>query len=485
MSNKEMHRNRIGIASLAIGSRGALVIAATLVTAVGCSAEVGSTGRPAQGSTEQTARAGEALSLNAVTRESFDNQGRQGNGPSQMPWISPNQRYVVFESTATVWANGVNTQGFFNIYLKDRQIGSITLITRVNGVAGNDNSFDATVADNGTVAFLSNATNLAPGATATVAKVFVRTTNGVISQVDVTPSGGEPNGGANLPAISGDGSAVIFQSNASNLVASDTNGATDVFVASLSTTPPTITRVSNTQAGGQTNGASFGGTINYDGSVVAFASDASNILFNDGNNATDVFAVQLKNNILFPISFATTGLGGSVGNATSDTPQISGDGKTVSFRSLATNFAGPNPNGNGISDIFVNPVGSGRDPIRVSVSSTGAFSNSSSFQSAISFDGSAVAFVSTGNNLAPLANNGVPAHVFARVLSEGQTILVDQFNGVAGSGNGSALIDSSLKFSGSPSVPSASFLVFDSNANNLVSNDTNAATDVFSASVSP
>jgi hypothetical protein len=44
---------------------------------------------------------------------------------------------------------------------------------------------------------------------------------------------------------------------------------------------------------------------------------------------------------------------------------------------------------------------------------------------------------------------------------------------------------STLGFSGKPSAPSFSFLVFDSNASNLVSGDTNNLSDVFSVSLSP
>jgi hypothetical protein len=44
---------------------------------------------------------------------------------------------------------------------------------------------------------------------------------------------------------------------------------------------------------------------------------------------------------------------------------------------------------------------------------------------------------------------------------------------------------SELRFSGNPSVPGFSFLVFDSFASNLVFGDTNGFSDIFSASLSP
>jgi hypothetical protein len=431
--------------------------------------------------TESTANTSAAVSLNAVTRESFDNQGRQGNGASMTPSISPNQRFVVFQSTATTWTNGVNTNGLSQIYLKDRQVGSITLISQAGGVGGNGDSFTPSVSDDGSVAFLTNATNL--GSTAPVAKVLVRKSSGVIIEADVTPTGGAPNGGANNPQIAGNGSAVIFQSNASNLVANDTNGTTDVFVASLGTTPPTVTRISNTEAGTQTNGPSFEPTIDYVGRFTAFASNASNIAFNQPAGILQVWSVDLQTNAVRPVSFTTTGQGGAFGDGNSDLPQISGDGNTVSFRSFATVFGGANPHGT-LGDIFaVSQLGIAHQPVRVSISSSGDPNNGPCFQSAISFSGTAVAFASSSTNLASNATDG-RTHVFVRDRTAGNTIVADKAtNGLAG--NGGTVVISTLKFSGSPSVPSFSFLVFDSNASNLVFGDTNGVTDVFSASLSP
>jgi Tol biopolymer transport system component len=362
-----------------------------------------------------------------------------------------------------------------DIYLKDRQTGSVTLVSAANGVVGNGGSFDPSVSDDGTVAFVSDATNLAAGATGSFAKILVWSPSGAIARVDVALSG-EADGPSTHAQISGDGTTVVFQSDASNLVPEDTNRATDVFVAKACT----VTRVSLTQAGVQTNGRSYEATVDYDGGVVAFASDASDILFNDGNQATDVFAVDLQTNDVIPISFATTGFGGSVGSAASSEPSLSGDGRTVAFRSFATNFAG---HANGLATIYVNPIRSGRSPTPVSVATSGAPADGASYQSAISYDGSVVAFTSIATNLGSGNSDGA-AGVFVHDGTTGETIRVDV--GVSGlPADGSALINSSLQFSGSPSVPSPSFLVFDSIADNLVYGDTNGVADVFSASLSP
>jgi hypothetical protein len=440
-----------------------LVLAAT-----GCLAE--------PSAQEATGSSAAAVTVNTVTRESFDNQGRQGNGNSSTPYVSGNQRYVVFASEANAWAPGVDTNGLSDVYLKDRQTGSIVLVSALDGVVGDGESYNPSVGDNGTVVFESTATNLVRGATSRGSKILARSLDGTVLSVDRALSG-QRNGSSSRPKISGDGNVAIFESDASNLVADDTNGATDVFVRTLSS--GAVMRVSLTQGSAQANGNSFLGTLSYDGQVVAFSSDATNILFNDGNGQTDVFARNLATGTTSAVSFSTTGMGGAVGNGLSTAPQISGNGAFVSFLSASTNWDGTDTNG--LFDVYVKGVGAGGAPLRISVSSAGAQANGASSASAISFDGSVVAFVSTASNLVAADTNG-SAHAFVRTRATGETVRVDQAGATeANGGVGSA----GLRFSGSPSVPAPSLLVFDSTSSNLTWNDTNGFSDVFSASLSP
>jgi hypothetical protein len=462
---------------------GFLFTSVVLASPAGCAAAGSASSGESAETVASTRSASASLSRNTTTRESFDGQGRQGNGPSTTPSISPNQRYVAFQSESSAWAPVVDTNGRSDVYLKDRQTGSITLVSAAGQVVGNAGSFSPSVSDDGTVVFVTDATNLASGASGPSAKVLLRSPSGALSRVDVALSG-EADGASANPQISGDGTTVVFQSSASNLVSADTNETTDIFVAKRSAgavVAASLTRVSLTQAGAQTNGASFDATVDYVGGVVAFASDASNVLFNDGNEATDVFAVDLTSDAVFPVSFATTGFGGSVGDAASSSPQISGDGRAVVFRSLATNFTSPAPNG--LATIYVNPIQSGRSPVAVSLTSSGALANGASYQSAISFDGTVVAFVSVATNLGGGSDAQAGAGVFARDQTTGETIRIDAAVS-GGPPDGSALINSSLRFSGSPTVPAPSFLVFDSVADDLTYGDTNGVADVFSASLS-
>src|SRR5207247_5286718 len=80
---------------------------------------------------------------------------------------------------------------------------------------------------------------------------------------------------------------VAFTSAAPDVVAGDTNGATDVCVHDRQT--GVTERVSVDSAGNQVNGSSFGGALSADGRFVAFTSAAPDLVAGDTNGAMDVF----------------------------------------------------------------------------------------------------------------------------------------------------------------------------------------------------
>jgi len=93
------------------------------------------------------------------------------------------------------------------------------------------------------------------------------------TRVDVSSAEVAANGPSTLGDLSGDGRYVAFASDATNLVAGDTNGLTDVF---LRDRVSGTTRLVST-AGAPANGASYGGSVSDDGRYVAFGSDATNL----------------------------------------------------------------------------------------------------------------------------------------------------------------------------------------------------------------
>ena len=87
--------------------------------------------------------------------------------------------------------------------------------------------------------------------------------------------------------MSNDGNLVSFESDATNLVAGDTNAKRDIFVRDRQAS--TTTRVSVATGGGEVSGDSFNFAMSGDGRFVAFESVATNLVAGDTNGASDVF----------------------------------------------------------------------------------------------------------------------------------------------------------------------------------------------------
>jgi Tol biopolymer transport system component len=180
-----------------------------------------------------------------------------------------------------------------DVFVHDRQTGTTTRVSvGPGGAQGNGASWVPLMSGDGRwVAFDSMASNLVAGDTNRMWDVFVHDRQtGTTTRVSVASEGAEGSGNTNpyiRPAISGDGRLVAFDSEASNLVIGDTNGLSDVFVHDRQT--GTTTRVSEGPGAGQGNGDSRAQAISADGRWVAFASGASNLVTGDTNGAWDVF----------------------------------------------------------------------------------------------------------------------------------------------------------------------------------------------------
>ena len=80
-------------------------------------------------------------------------------------------------------------------------------------------------------------------------------------------------------------------SDATNLVAGDTNGVSDIFIKGLVT--GAVTRVSVDANGAQANGITFQLVFSPDGSSIVFSSSASNLVPGDTNSASDIFVKEI------------------------------------------------------------------------------------------------------------------------------------------------------------------------------------------------
>lgn len=317
-------------------------------------------------------------------------------------------------------------------------------------------------ADGRWVAFDSTASNLVPTDTNGVFDVFVHDRHtGSTTRVSIGPAGIQGNGSSSNATISGDGRYVVFESSATNLVTDDTNAVRDIFVHDCQT--GLTTRV-DAGDGHQTNAESRAPAISADGRWVAFGSLASNLVANDTNDVFDTFLHDRQTGTTIRVSI---GPGGAQANQSSGEPSISADGRWVAFTSLASNLVGGDTND--VSDTFV------YDRItaitsRVNLGPGGLQANDHSYWwPAISADGQRVAFQSAASNLVAGDSNGVE-DIFVHDMMTGTTTGVSV-------GPGGAFGDGPSEF---PAISAdGRWVVFDSSATNLVQGDTNGSDDVF------
>lgn len=186
-------------------------------------------------------------------------------------------------------------RGWYEVFVEDLASGVVTRVsTDAAGVRADWGAIHPAFSPDGTkLAFVSDANNLVPGDTSNTADVFVKDlTTGAIELVGT--GAGSGTGVYPPPSrvqFSPDGSKVMFASQSTDLVAGDTNNRDDIFVTDLAT--GVATRISTAQDGTEANGDSQDAVFSPDGTKVAFSSEASNLVAGDTNGAADIFVKDL------------------------------------------------------------------------------------------------------------------------------------------------------------------------------------------------
>jgi len=348
-----------------------------------------------------------------------------GDGDSRQAALSLDGRLIVFASDA-LNLEPKKAFGLSNIYLKNTASGAVTLLDMTTtGTIADSNSTQPDISGDGRyVVFQSYASNLVANDKNNDSDVFLKDIQtGTLKRLSTTPSGRAGDGWSGNPDLSSDGRFVVFQSQAGNLMEGDFNGAFDIYLRELQTnTLSVLSRSADFLLG---NGDSVTPVINADGRLVAFASDASNLVENDRNATRDVF---LKNTQTGEVILISANALGASGYGMSDSPSISADGSKVVFRSYATDLVADVEN-DGTSDIYVRDLATGALTL-VSQGLDDQAANGNSFDPVLSPDGRYVAFISEATNLIPSDSNNV-LDVFVANLTTGQISRVD-WAGTAG-----------------------------------------------------
>jgi hypothetical protein len=456
-------------------------------------------------------------------------------GDSVDAMISPDGRYVLFASTASnliLNSNGVAIPSLFpvsmNVYLRDRTNGTTRLISvNLSGTGGgNGNSWPQGISTNGQyVLFESVASDLVANDTNNASDVFVRDLlNGTTMLASASLYGGTANGVSRNSVMTPDGRYVAFVSAATNLVASDTNQITDVFVRDLQSSTTTLVSVDATSTNSTAlTSSSESPVITPDGRYVAFSSTATNLMPGVTTAGEiyirDLTTAQTKWASVNARSIAYSLLGTS--NVVSYCPSISSDGNFVAFETATnppsfnanglvlrqntqtsgTDIVGTNanvtsgplgdfytlnmtPDGRFIS--FVANVAGNSPAVNTAIylwdaqtgtntlvsmnRDSGLVSDGICSSPSVSSNGQFVAFIGSGTNLVANSLAG-EFHVYIRDQQAGITKLVDGNTNGVGSGV------SPVTFPGLSA--DGRFMVFDCVNGNLVPNDRNHADDVF------
>ncbi len=408
-----------------------------------------------------------------TTRVSISTGGTEANFPCDQPKISGNGRYVVFQSASTSLV-GTSTSGV-QIYVHDRQTGVTSLESITNaGAAANAACAQAGISDDGRyVVFQSLAGNLDPIDTATNTQdIFLRDRqNGTTKLLSVSSSGGLRNGAVGNcgnPFISDDGQYVAFWCDASNLVASDTNGKGDVFVRD--TVTDTTELASLTSSGTQSlTQASNVPRISGDGRYVVFQSLGSEFHPGDSSAIADIFVRDRETGTTTRVSVSSSGVAADAPCTTAD---ISDDGRYVLFLTNSTNLAA-DPDTNSYADAYMRDTETSTT-VRVSLGALGEEPNNTVSGVCVSGAGPRVDFTTAATNLIT-GHTGGFGDVFERILSSDTTITttLESVNS-----SSTQVTGNSQTYAGCLS-DDGRFVVFASAAADVVGGDINGVQDIF------
>jgi len=256
-----------------------------------------------------------------VRLASSNSSGTAGNSSSHSPQITPDGRFVVFDSNATNLIPGVSGT---HIYVKDLLTGEVRLASsNSSGTAGNGFSYSPQITPDGRfVVFQSSSTNLIPGVSGY--QIYVKDLlTGEVRLASSNSSGNAGNSFSSSPQITPDGRFVVFWSSSTNLIPGVSG--TQIYVKDLLTGE--VRLASSNSSGNAGNGPSTGPQITPDGRFVVFWSDATNLV--SGASGTKLYVKDLSSGQVrlvqgVPDGVISTGL-----------PEISSDG-----RSIAVSFGG-------------------------------------------------------------------------------------------------------------------------------------------------
>jgi len=331
--------------------------------------------------------------LGTTTLVSTSTAGVQGNFSSVAAAISADGRVVVFTSTSsTLVANDTNSVA--DVFVRDLDTGITERVSvDSNGVAGPSTSLNPALSPDGRYVCFWSRSALVPEDTNNTRDIYVHDrVTGLTERVSVD-SDEQQTVLANgvFSNLSADGNLIIFSSR-EGLVAGDENGTDDVYLRDRAASE--THRISLAFDGSEPDNHCYPSAISDDGRFAVYSSTATNLVAGvDNNNFSDVF---LFDRVLGTLTRISETPGGMPGNGHSDSVRMSSDGKILAFSSDASDLVPGDTNGD--RDAFRYDTSTGV-LTRVSVDSAGIETNADITDISLSADGQLVAFATWADNL--------------------------------------------------------------------------------------
>lgn len=338
---------------------------------------------------------------------SRDTGGNGGNGASDYPDISANGNVIVFESAATD-LGPVDGNGTDDIYMRNLTNGTTTLVSTTSGGSAAGGESASVSADGRFVVFESDNPTLGSPNGPASQDIFMRDMQTGTTTTISNNGAPAADGDSYDPEISDDGRWVVYSSYADNLSAEDANGVEDVFLRDNRTgTTTLISRQSASIGGAGGNDGSNYPAISADGRSVAFSTDATNLGATTSDSQYVVRDVQANTTTL--VSKASDSAGGAVSNGSTSgyRPQLSDDGRYIVFNSAGSNLAAPDTDTD--NDTFVRDTAAGTTALISKVTESDGIApadSSSEYYPDITGDGRWVSFESAATNLSSFDLDG-------------------------------------------------------------------------------
>lgn len=401
-----------------------------------------------------------------IERDSVTSAGAEVNGPSSLAAVSADGLIVAFASDAPDIVP--NDSASRDIFVRDRSTGTTELISGGidGGEADGPSIFPGLSADGRYVVFESQAGDIIPNDHQNFADIFVHDRqSGTVERVNLAPDGADTDDDSLLPAISSTGRYVVFTSQATNLVPTDSNHERDVFLVDRDTGETELVSIATDGMPGDVDSGGYGaggGRVTGDGRYVVYGSFAATLVASDNNHKDDIFLRDRVNHTTERISVATDG---TEGDDHSTYPAISEDGRYVVYYSSADNLVPDDVNDE--ADIFLRDRQTGVTT-RISGGTGADEANRASRFPDISDDGRFVVYQSDANNLVPNDDNG-STDIFRYDIQTGETERISA--PPAGEAHGNSTM---------PAVDgTGSVVAFQSLADDLVTLDDNLSGDIF------